>query len=282
MVPQAFSVQNEQAMAELRIRVELNKGRVGMPLNKLVAVSSEILKFLSMIVQDLRLATSESVWLAERFENNSVDFDCRFAAALDEQAVQRGNEGLKFAMGDPTVDPMLAFQIRSATCAQFTRITLPLDADEVVRLGTYNDEGSEPKSWYEFRHVTDTPVSPDILDRKVYSEIQGVVNAFFKENKHPHIRVRDLCTGRLVKCFFDPEMYEQVVGLLSDRSGVIFVEGYVREDADTGETAEIDGKYFRLAPEFDPDVFDHSLGSIPDYTGLLTTEQYVEQFRERG
>jgi hypothetical protein len=40
-------------------------------------------------------------------------------------------------------------------------------------------------------------------------------------------------------------MYQAAVELLTDRNAVVFVEGFIREDADTGETSEIEVKDFR-------------------------------------
>lgn len=251
-----------------------------MPLEKLASVCSETVKFLKMFSRDLKLTDEEPVWLAENFENNSVDYDCRLASDIGNARVELGRRALRLIMGETLDDPELAFRIRPETRRQYFHIASPIDPDEKVRFGVYPDGGSKPDMWYELTRHEDAAVSGGVIDRGAYGEIQGVVNAFFKEGKHPHLRIRDISTQQLVKCFFRSDMYNAAVELLTDRTAVVFVEGRLREDASTGETREIDVEDFRLAPDFSKDEFEKGLGTMPDYTGPMSTEDFVEQLRE--
>jgi len=232
-------------MAILRIRVELNKGRIGMPLAKLARVCAETVKFLDMLSADLELVEGMAMWLAENFENSSVNYDCRLAAEISPTQAEVGRRALRMLMGETFDDPELGFRIRAETRRQYFHIAAPIDRDEKVRFGVYNDGESAPELWYELTRHEEllTPGGP--VDRGVYGEIQGTVNAFFKEGRRSYLRVRDLSTRRLVQCFFGPDMYQAAVELLTDRNAVVFVEGFIREDADTGETSEIEVKDFR-------------------------------------
>lgn len=267
-------------MTTLRIRVELNKGRIGMPLGKLAAICAETVKFLNMLSDDLQLTDGEPEWLAENFENNSVDYDCRLANDVGEARAEIGRRALRLIMGETLDDPELAFKIRPETRRQYFHIAAPIDLDEKVRFGLYRDGGTKPDLWYELAHHEEVLVSSGVIDRGAYGEIQGIVDSFFKERKRPYLRVRELATLQLVKCFFRTDMYNTAVELLNDRTAVVFVEGRIREDANTGETREIDVEDFRLAPDFSRDDFENFLGTIPDYTGAITTEEFVEQLRE--
>ncbi len=269
-------------MTTLRIRVELNKGRIGMPLGKLAAICAETVKFLNMLSDDLQLTDGEPVWLAENFENDSVDYDCRLANDVGEARTEIGRRALRLIMGETLTldDPELAFKIRPETRRQYFHIAAPIDPDEKVRFGVYLDGGAKPDLWYDLARHEEALVSGGVIDRGAYGEIQGIVHAFFKEGRRPHLRVRELATQQFVKCFFRMDMYNAAVELLNDRTAVVFVEGHIREDANTGETREIDVEDFRLAPDFSKDNFEKFLGTIPDYTGAITTEEFVEQLRE--
>lgn len=268
-------------MAVLRIRVELNKGRVGMPLGKLAAVCRETVKFLDMIAADLQLVEGFPVWLAEHFENGSVNYDCRLVADLSSARAELGRRALRMVMGESLDDPELSFRIRPETRRQYFRIAAPIDPDEKISFGVYSDDEKAPDFWYDLTRHEELLVPGGVIDRGAYGEIQGIVNAFFKEGKRPHLRVRELSTHQLVKCFFRPDMYRAAVELLTDRDAVVFVEGHIREDAETGETREIEVEDFRLAPPFSRDEFERFFGAIPDYTGDMTTEEFVERARER-
>jgi hypothetical protein len=57
-------------MAKIRIRVRLNKGRIGIPLYKLGAIVKETEAFFSMLGQDIELPGDKKQWLGLDFENS--------------------------------------------------------------------------------------------------------------------------------------------------------------------------------------------------------------------
>ncbi len=265
-------------MSTLRLRVELNKGRVGMPLTKLARVCSETTLFLDMLSEDIGLPVSHAGWLAQEFENASVDFDLRHPEQMTEGLAELGRHALRMVFAYAHDDAELALRIRSETRRQYRRIGSALDTDEVARFGVYRDNEESPEHWFELEHTSDVEVAGALIDRNAYGEVQGVVNAFFKEHA-PYLRIRELATGELVKCFFRPEMYQSAVELLENRDAVVFVEGWLKEDAATGHTREIRVEDFRPAPDFDLALYREMLGSMPDYTGRLSSEECVREAR---
>jgi len=115
--------------------------------------------------------------------------------------------------------------------------------------------------------------------RESFGEIQGIVHAFFKETEKPYLKVRELSTKQLVNCYFPPAMYRHAVKVLEDQEAVVFVEGWVKEDPETGFVTEIAVTDFRPAPEFSIQAFRDAIGSIPDYTGTLSTIQALDKLR---
>lgn len=267
------------AMSKLRIRVELNKGRVGMPLAKLTHLCNETTRFLDMLCEDIGLPSSDAGWLARDFENASVDFDLCHPQPLTEDLAELGRRALRMVFGDSHERAEIALRIRPETRRQYRRIGNGLDADEVARFAVYRDDEERPERWFELGRTGDAELADTLVDRNAYGEVQGVVNAFFKEHSPPYLRIRELATNELVKCFFPPDKYQAAVELLEDRDAVVFVEGWLKEDASSGRTREIRVEDFRPAPEFDLAQYKEMLGTIPGYTGPLSSEDWVRKVR---
>ena len=89
-----------------------------------------------------------------------------------------------------------------------------------------------------FAHVAE-PASAVATARESYGEVQGIVHAFFKEASPPYLKVRELSTQHLVNCYFRSEMYQAAVDVLADPSAVVLVEGWAKEDADSGWVTEL-------------------------------------------
>jgi len=268
-------------MSELRLRVELNKGRQGIPLHKLAEVAEEAVRFLDALVSDVGIEQEGQAWLAENFENDSVDFDCRYTAVLPEPTVTRGRESLRMVMANDYSPSDLAVLISPETRRQFARMARPLDADEVIRLGLYRDGSLKPYDWFQLDQRRSLEIEEPLSGfRKAYGEIQGIVHAFFKETEKPYLKVRELSTHQLVNCFFPSEMYQSAVKVLADPEAVVFVEGWLRQEAATGQVTEIAVADFRLAPEFSKEVYRSTLGALPDYTGKLSTREFLERLRD--
>ena len=125
-------------------------------------------------------------------------------------------------------------------------------------------------------------VAAEAGPREVWGEVQGVVHAFFKEVERPYLKIRELSTRQLVNCYFEPAMYGAAVEILSDPQAVVFVEGWLREDRETGQVTDIEVTDFRLAPEFPLASYRAGLGAVPDYTGALSTSEFIDRMRHHG
>jgi hypothetical protein len=124
-------------MARLRIRVELNRGGVGIPLHKLSSVVQEAEKFFQMLAEDVRIEKDRGEWLAFDFNNESLNFTAEYVGPASVEQVQA------FAAAfDGTTS------LRRATIAQFTHITDAIGEDELIGFGLYHaDHETEPSEW---------------------------------------------------------------------------------------------------------------------------------------
>lgn len=246
-----------------------------MPFGKLARVCEEATRFLAMLGEDLGLPEGDA-WLAEEFENASVDFDLRYAFELDPAQAEAGREALGMVFGETAEYLPVSVRIRPETRRQFRKVTRALDPGEPMRIGIYSGGEKRPQTWFSVQRSDATEIAEGLVDRNTYGEVQGVVNAFFKEHQPPYVRIRELSTGNLIKCYFRAELYQDAVELLADKEAVVFVEGWLREDATTGMIREIRVEDFTPAIEFNEKAVEALFGALPDYTGTLTSEQFVE------
>jgi len=124
-------------MSRLRVRVELNRGGVGVPLHKLSSVVQEAERFFQMLAQDVRIETNNGEWLAFDFDNESLNFTAEFVGPVSPEQV------VSFSAAFDGTTPL-----RRATIAQFTRITEAIGQDELIGFGLYHsDQEMEPSEW---------------------------------------------------------------------------------------------------------------------------------------
>src|SRR5579864_2602914 len=98
-------------MARLRVRVEMNRGGVGVPLHKLASVVQESHTFFQMLAQDVHIEKDRGEWLGLEFDNESLNFTAEYVGPVSAGEVQ----AFSAAFDGVTT-------LRRATIAQFTRI----------------------------------------------------------------------------------------------------------------------------------------------------------------
>jgi len=124
-------------MPRLRIRIELNRGGIGVPLHKLASVVDEARKFFYLLAEDIHVDQSQGDWLGFDFGNESLNFTAEFIGPVTAEQVSAFH-----AAFDGTTS------LRRNTIAQFARITEAIEQDELIGFGLYmSDEGNEPSDW---------------------------------------------------------------------------------------------------------------------------------------
>jgi hypothetical protein len=124
-------------MARLRVRVELNRGGVGIPLHKLASVVQESQRFFQLLAQDVRIEKDRGEWLAFDLDNGSLNFTAEYVGPVSAEQVSSF-----YAAFDGVTS------LRRATIAQFTRIAEAIGEDELIGFGLYgSDQETEPTEW---------------------------------------------------------------------------------------------------------------------------------------
>lgn len=124
-------------MTRLRVRVELNRRKAGVPMEELVSVVEETRKFFHLLAEDVQIPADRGEWLASHFDPESLNFTAEFSGPASTEQIQAFGS----AFGGAT-------SLRRETIAQFTHIADFIGEDELVGFGLYqSDEESEPSDW---------------------------------------------------------------------------------------------------------------------------------------
>ena len=124
-------------MNRLRVRVELNRRKTGVPMQEMVSVVEETYKFLRLLAQDVNIDAGRGEWNASNFDLESLNFTAEFDGPASSEQIRAFGS----AFGGST-------SLRSETIAQFTRIADFIGEDELVGFGLYNyDDEAEPSEW---------------------------------------------------------------------------------------------------------------------------------------
>jgi len=123
-------------MPRLRVRIELNRGGVGVPLEKLASVVQQAQSFFRMLGEDVHIDQTQGEWLGFDFDHESLNFTAEFVGPVTQEQVSAFHSAFDGTTG-----------LRRATIAQFARIADGIDEDEVIGFGLYLNEGEDPAEW---------------------------------------------------------------------------------------------------------------------------------------
>ncbi len=124
-------------MRRLRIRMELNRGGIGVPLYKMASIMDEAQKFFRMLADDVHIGKDSGEWLGFDFDNKSLNFTVEYVGHVKPDQIREfcaAFEGVTL--------------LRQTTIAQFARIAGAIDEDELIGFGLYHhDRETEPSEW---------------------------------------------------------------------------------------------------------------------------------------
>jgi hypothetical protein len=124
-------------MNRLRVRVELNRRKTGVPMDELVSVVEETRKFFHLLAEDVEIPVDRGEWQASNFDPESLNFTAEFSGPASAEQIRAFGS----AFGGTT-------SLRRETIAQFTHIADFIGEDELVGFGLYqSDQETEPSDW---------------------------------------------------------------------------------------------------------------------------------------
>ena len=270
-------------MAQIKIRIELNKGRMGAPLEKLGDISRQMEKFLRALTADLNLEVKKSEWLAVNFKNGSVSYDASFQHEVTDSTFRHFNRCIEFVTDfDPETDGSNGL-VSDATLLEYGRLGEHIDPDEAIGIGLYTGGVRTPKKWRQVNYRKTSRVR-DAMEMPIrsYGSIQGILHAWFKEAHNPYFQVREFATDQLVKCIYDQALYPTIVDAVKERSSVVYATGHLKLDRAKRAVDEMLVERIDRVEKISDDEFKSFFGIAPDITGKLTTDQFISNVRLDG
>jgi hypothetical protein len=259
-------------MSELKIKLEINKGRKGVPLKRLIKVADETRKFLEMLGKDIGLGEGE--WIAERFKNGSAVYDNTFIGETTTAKLHLAQQALEHVTDPRRTPDDLAFGIRRDTFFQFGRMAASLPSDDVLFIGLYGKKKRPQRRILTKERFLE--IERAVVERtRHYGGLQGVITALFKGTNT--IWVRDLSTGDKFVCSFRTDQYDRVWELFGPRDAVVNVEGWITHKP--GEDSHLEIETITPSAEYQEGDLEKFFGIDPDFTGDASTEEYLDDLR---
>jgi hypothetical protein len=274
-------------MAQLRLRIELNKGGLGISMDKLAGITEETAKFLRMVVTDVARDV-EGKWIARDFDNNSVDFTAEFVGAITPDQIQACNHALAFTMSEDIDYEYLENVVSRRTLLQYAKIAKPIEPDEVVHFRLFEDGNLDRAPHFILSKQRSLEIERrlELSDRiQYFGSIQGIITALFKDTltvSKPHCRVRRLYSDDLIPCYFSYDLYDKVIKALQSKDAVVNIAGWVTASRTERKPIDVLMKKIEPAEEYLEGDLEKFIGCAPHATGDLTTEQFIEGVRGNG
>lgn len=265
-------------MSNITLKIELNKGRRGIVMQKFARITEEAEKFLESFAADMNLSKTE--WLAENFDNGSVEFQLSYAGIVEPSVAVLSNKALNHLTNPETSFDSLDYGLSQQTLIQFAKIAHPLDIDDYIAVGSRN--GSDKYHWQKLtkeRSMLIEKQANQITER--YASFQGTITALFKDNYSCWLK--DYLTENRVVCFYKNEHYAQIWRLLEKRDALVNIEGWhtIKHTAN-GSESRLKIESIKPLPDYEEGDIDAFFGCDKDFTGNQTTEEYLNEIRKEG
>jgi hypothetical protein len=269
-------------VTRIRLKIELNPGGVGVRLDKLAKISTEVEKFIRLLAIDSGAEPQLGDFVAKDFYEGSFGTVVEYANNVDPAAAVKFNDGLRFFADFKDPHKYINDEFSPATVRQFIELGTVIDPDEVVRLGIIGADA--PTDNAEWKSVTKlTTLNVDAAYNQEYrydGALQGRLGTWYKDSGY--FNLRELASNELVKCFYRPEMYDQIYRLYEDKNAVVNLSGHVVADRATGRIKEIRVTWAKSYTPLSDAEFDRFFGLAPDLTGDLSTSDFIDKVRNDG
>jgi hypothetical protein len=267
-------------MAKLRVRIVLNKGGEGAPLDQLADVVREIERFLRYLSEDIGLNVPKGRWLARNFENNSVEFDTEDPSEYQADQIGAFNRGFLYcAEFDPAKSSQLNGVVGHRTLTQFASVADALQPHEKIGFGIYRPDGSKPYVWRPLSKRHALSLREALSQTVVYvGALRGHLHNITVEPTLS-FQLRLSRTNDLVRCDAHSDLYGTVYDAIKDPDRLLYVRGRITaRRIDRGVTA-VRATDVKPAPLLTNERYEAFFGSAPNLTGDLAAEAFVDEAR---
>jgi hypothetical protein len=215
-------VYQEGVVAQIKLQIEVNKGKKGIPFTKLERLIEDMRRFLAAIGEDIELVEANE-WVAMDFTNGSLGFVSEYPHDTAQKKLNDFN-GAIVALAKSEFPP----SIRKSTANAFFDIADRLENGETTGLAVFDINGKILPASITKETATQARLITVLPYRHSQGAVQGKIHSLYKESKpQPFFHLRELSTGHLVKCVYKPSEYPEVVKALTPDDQVIHVRGTV-------------------------------------------------------
>lgn len=270
-------------MSKFHIRIKINPGGHGARLDKLGEISSQIEAFLRNLAQDTSIKVKKGDFVAVNFANGSACYDVELVSAVRGRQVQRYNTNLMKVIDFNPEDPKLLKGIRPQTIYQFAKIADPIESDEEVGIGLFENGGRKPKQWRYLSKATAKEIIKALAPVEYDGGIQAVIHSLFLEAERPYFKARELSTGELVTCFYKSEIhYPQIMDTLKRQQSIVHITGTAKASRLDRQVTEIAVDKIVPAKTITKEELYRFFGCAPNLTGNLSTGEFIARIRHHG
>ena len=231
-------------MANLKLRIEFNKGKKGVALDKLENVIESMRRFLASLGEDIELI-DPTAWIGADFKNGSLEFVSEYPREVDGGKLARFNNAL-LAMGRSEFPP----SIRESTANQFFNLASVLDAEEIANMAVFSETGEEVAFEVSRKTVSNAQSLNLLPFREALGSVQGAIHSLYKESKQPYFVLRELSSRDLIKCHYEPGDYQAIYKALEIPDQIVHVRGMILTDTRKHEIHHVRVKEMILAESF--------------------------------
>jgi hypothetical protein len=265
-------------VAELRIPVVLNKGRKGIPFDKLAKISYELQQFLSLLGDDLQISRGDG-WLATGFYDGSFGCTAEKIEPVEEPKAKAFKQAFRnVAKRKPDA------RVRPSTIRQYTRIAEPMDIGELVEFGLPKSDSDEGDEWCELTKQSALLIASEVQSIvRSHGGIQGIIHSVFFGASPPHFQLRELSTGELVKCVYSSRrQYDELATALKHHNAVVHVFGIIRTDLVNRQIEELRVQKIMPADTFSQEDLERFIGCAPGILGDQGLQEFIDYVRGRA
>jgi hypothetical protein len=266
-------------VTRIRLKIELNPGGVGVRLDKLAKISTEVEKFIRLLASDSGATPQPGELLAKDFYEGSFGSVIEYVHNVDPLAATKFNQGLRF-FSDFNQSDHINGEYSPATVRQFIEMGTVIDNDEVVRLGIIDPDTPDDKAT-EWKSITKiTTLNVDAVFHQEYKydgALQGRLGTWYKDSNYFYLR--ELSSNELVKCFYGVGLYDQIYRLYEDKDAVVNLSGSVTADRATGRVSDVRVHWAKSYPKLSDSEFAKLFGLAPNLTGDLSTSDFIDKMR---
>lgn len=270
---------------QLRVRVILNKGRHGVPLEKLSKVTGELQQFLRDLEKDLGVH-DEVGWQGINFKDGSLDFIAVKNALIEEPQYRAFNDSARRIIKNEPDD-----RVSRKTRSQYAKIAAPIDPDEVVFLGIEHSgqkaaDAIAADSGFEFHELTKLQaqeIQTSVQARvRAVASIQGVIHSVFIEGDPPHFNLRELSSQDLINCTYKESTYPKLAAALERRKAIVHVIGTSITDTLSRKIEHVEVDEIIVSPLLGRDFLDRFFGCAQGLVDEENIQEHIDNSRHRG